>query len=413
MKQTEELILNVLCSYMHDHPCNIKVDHFTNNQWEELYHLAEIHSILPIVYDVLKDNPSFLMNEPELKTKWLQASMGFVIKQIQYTSAFLDIYNAIINQGIPCIVTKGIILREMYAKKEYRVSGDEDIIIKKEDYHTVCQIFLDHQFYTENEIYDDYIQVTTFIDPATKLHIEMHVVLFGKDGFFKNLNSYFSSIFNESKIIQIEGFFIQVMNENDQLLYLICHCFKHFINNGVGLRQIMDIAMYSKLHYDKIDWHRLYAKMKKINGSDFMQCIYSISNDYLDVTFSQINFPNELIHKIDYQDFLTDIFDSGVFGNHDDKHIYSNLVVRRILNDKEKKSSIFSLLFPSAKTLRSGYPILYKKPYLLPYIWVKRALYFNKRYHQSSKNKDFSMKESMVLGNKRVELLKKYGVIKH
>lgn len=59
MKETEKLILNALCCYMHDRPSNAELNRFTKYQWEEFYHLAKTHSILPIVYDVLKDYPSF------------------------------------------------------------------------------------------------------------------------------------------------------------------------------------------------------------------------------------------------------------------------------------------------------------------------------------------------------------------
>lgn len=60
------------------------------------------------------------------------------------------------------------------------------------------------------------------------------------------------------------------MNEFDQLFYLICHCFKHFINNGVGLRQLMDIGMYSIKNYELVDWDKLFNYANEFNISTFI-----------------------------------------------------------------------------------------------------------------------------------------------
>lgn len=410
MIDINDIVLDGLSCYIHDKPSLNDLDYLNASDWQNLYELSKIHSILPIITETLISNKSF--SKISFKQKWIENSMSLVIKQIQLSSAFLEIYQKIRNENIDCIVTKGIILRQMYQKSEWRVSGDEDIIVKKEDYQRAVKIFLDNNFIIKNDLIDDNIQVTTFVDPISNLNVELHLQLFGKDTYLGFLNDYFNNVFINSKIIEIDNVAIQVMGEYDQLFYLICHCFKHFINNGVGVRQLMDIAMYSKLHYKTIDWDKLMNQVKTFNGETFVCCLYSIFNDYFDIKFEDINYPSILIKKVNYQALLNDIFDSGVFGLSYDERIYSNLIVRRVLNQNHEKTSLFSLVFPSVKTLRNGYPILYKRPYLLPYIWFKRMINFSKRYSKSKKNNDLKMKKAIELGNKRIALLKTYKIIK-
>ena len=64
MKQTEEIILKSLSCYIHDQNLNENLTVITNEQWHEIYQLSKIHSIIPIVYEALKDNPSFFV-EPQ------------------------------------------------------------------------------------------------------------------------------------------------------------------------------------------------------------------------------------------------------------------------------------------------------------------------------------------------------------
>ena len=124
-----------------------------------------------------------------------------------------------------------------------------------------------------------------------------------------------------------------------------------------------------------------------------------------------INYPIQLIDNLDYHDILEDIFDSGVFGLSSEERIYSNLVTRRVINKEHKKIPLRELIFPSAKKLRAGYAVLYDHPYLLPYIWIKRILRFLIRYNSSRKNSNLDITKSVVLGNERIALLKKYHII--
>ena len=78
---------------------------------------------------------------------------------------------------------------------------------------------------------------------------------------------------------------------------------KHFINNGVGLRQLMDIGMYSIKNYEFVDWDKLFNYANEFNISTFIHCIYSVLEDFYNVKMRDINYPKHLIDKLDYTDF--------------------------------------------------------------------------------------------------------------
>ena len=66
-------------------------------------------------------------------------------------------------------------------------------------------------------------------------------------------------------------------------------------------------------------------------------------------------------------------------------------------------------MFPSAKSLESRYPYLKKYPYLLPVAWFSRIAKYGKEQKGNANN---SAMESLKIGSERVELLRKYKVIK-
>ena len=75
---------------------------------------------------------------------------------------------------------------------------------------------------------------------------------------------------------------------------------------------------------------------------------------------------------------------------------------------KKAKGSIGAALFPSARTLENRYPYLKKHPWLLPAAWAHRIFKYKK---ETAKSKDDSAREAVKIGNRRMELLRQYGVI--
>lgn len=71
---------------------------------------------------------------------------------------------------------------------------------------------------------------------------------------------------------------------------------------------------------------------------------------------------------------------------------------------------ILRTLFPSRRALEGRYPYLRTKPWLLPVAWVSRVA----RYAQDSRRAGVqdNAAESLRIGGERVELLRRYGVIK-
>mgnify|MGYP005805983577 CR=1 FL=1 len=76
---------------------------------------------------------------------------------------------------------------------------------------------------------------------------------------------------------------------------------------------------------------------------------------------------------------------------------------------KQAKGSVASSLVPDKEYMAGKYTYLEKYPFLLPGAWGSRNLNYMKET-QGTKNND--AKESIAIGNQRIELLKKYKIIR-
>ena len=76
---------------------------------------------------------------------------------------------------------------------------------------------------------------------------------------------------------------------------------------------------------------------------------------------------------------------------------------------KKAGNTVLKSLFPSAKKMESRYPYLRKYPVLLPIAWADRILKYRKETAAGGGN---AAADSVKIGNQRIELMKKYGIIK-
>ena len=117
--------------------------------------------------------------------------------------------------------------------------------------------------------------------------------------------------------------------------------------------------------------------------------------------------------SVDETWMMDDLLDSGVFGDSSlsRKHS-SNMTLQAVSTRKRGKTYgnyVLKTIFPPAKDLTGRYPYLQEKPYLLPKAWLDRILKYRKE--TAAGNTGNNAKESLAIGNKRIELLKIYGIL--
>lgn len=368
-------------------------------QLSELYRLAHIHQVLPLVYE--STYPSQGVHQ-EAKSIMMRSTMLQALK----TRDFLTIIKQMNEAGLHPLVVKGIIARHLYPIPDERVSGDEDLFITPEEFQTYHQFFLEHHF-TPGEDLESY--EVPYQLKGSSLYIELHKTLFPQSSkAYGSWNSFFASSHQRYMTENIQGVEVSTMCPDDHFLYLILHAFKHFLHSGVGIRQVADIMMYAR-HYE-INYEWVFDQLQLIHAEVFGASLLSIGQHYL----IEAPIPEKYLSlSVDTGPLLKDILEAGVYGNSNMSRKHSsNITLEAITIDKQGKkahASLKSTLFPNRKDLMGRYPYLEKYGFLLPVAWLSRILSYMK---ESSSRKDNQAVESIRIGKERVALLKDYKIIK-
>ena len=247
------------------------------------------------------------------------------------------------------------------------------------------------------------------------IYIELHKSLFPPESdAYGDLNRFFENVYTDAIEIKIDNTDIRTMEYTDHLFYLICHAFKHFLHSGFGIRQVCDIILFANAYGDAIDWERVLEQCREIQADLFATALFGIGEKYLTFAPERVHYTESWREiRIDETDMLMDLLDSGIYGNANMSRKHSsNMTLDAVAADKSGKkagNTVLKSLFPSAKKLESRYPYLRKYPVLLPIAWADRILKYRK---ETAAGGDNAAADSVKIGNQRIELMKKYGIIK-
>lgn len=384
---------------------------------QKIFTQARRQKVLPLIIDGLAEQEKYgsVTKEQEsyLEQKKERARSEITL-QAQKTADFMLLYDYLAEKGLYPIVMKGIICRDIYPQPEHRPSVDEDILIDPDDimaYHEALLAYGLTPVRSEEDV--EKPDEVSYENKETHLYIEVHKNLFSRESAaYSNLNDCFEGAMGRSVCQIIYGMTFRTLGHTDHLLYLVLHAFKHFLYSGFGIRQVCDIMLFSEIYRDRIDWMTVRKQLTEVRAFDFTRAIYRIGSLYLVKENSiQEYLSGWDIDGVDEKPLLKDILDGGLYGASTMTRLHSsNMTLQAMANNGKGSASAKGVLraaFAPLSYMQTRYSYLKKKPFLLPVAWIQRAVGYASEAHRSG-----SMMESIHMGNERIELLRKYHIIR-
>ena len=386
--ETETAFLAVICAFLTEEKASpAEIQALTEKQWNHLFVLAAQHSLLSAVYDVVGKTPEFAELPDELRRQVKTQAMQSVLQQVSRTALFLS------------------------DEKEL------ELLIPEKDFATVDACFMRKGFVRDKETAmpngakdGDAPEEMGYIHPKTGVFYEIHTRLFSTESSaYGYLNRAFSDVFAHPSRVEVQGQSIFTLEETHHLFYLLCHSFKHFLHGGVGIRQICDMVQMIRIYGRKIDWEMFWQLCEEYHMTCFCINLLDIGERYLGFSYEASGAVRaaKKLHS-DSEALLIDILDAGSFGKSSAGRIHSaNITLYAAETGMEKHTAggIWKSLVPEASYMKNKYPYAARYPFLLPAAYVERIL---KWLGQGEKGQ----KLSIEVGAGRVELLKKYDMIR-
>lgn len=346
--------------------------------WENVLKISKRHQIVPLVYyGIVNSGLEF-----DLKSEFFALTVQATMVEQNQLFELENLKSVFSKNGICYLILKGPVVKSKYPSSEMRTMSDIDILIKPSQYEKIKSAMEQSGYTFELESDHEFVWRKK---PFVNIELHKHLI----PSYNKDFYAYFGDGWQLAKAE--DNSYEHILTEEDSFLYIFTHFAKHYRDGGIGLRHLTDL--YVLLNNKKLNLDYLESALKKLQIYEFFNNILNTLKMCFDCGEE-----TELTNKI-----ITWVIEGGSYGLKKKYDLANAAKSVAGSNKSAKTATVFKTLFPAANAIKNRYPILEKAPFLLPIIWVVRAvsaLFFRR---------DNIKENSQKLKNVTDEAVKKYN----
>ena len=227
-----------------------------------LFRKLLILRIYSILFDGIKKLPAeHVEMEKELLLQWMAESQMLVKANVRLNDAAIQVSEWFRKKGFRTCILKGQGNALMYPNPYSRTPGDIDIWVEGEDKRVIS--FVRSISPHEKACYH-HIEFPSYKGVEVEVHYRPSFLLcFWHD---RKLQKYYERVKEEQfshRVMLGEQGEIAIPTVEFNLIFQLTHIFSHLMNEGIGLRQLVDY------YYVLCDFYKVYQKSSKITPSLF------------------------------------------------------------------------------------------------------------------------------------------------
>lgn len=213
--------------------------------------------------------------------------------------------------GVSIRLMKGQGCALLYPNPLHRQSGDIDLFVGSKQYEHAKELIRAQGIEIEKEsAYDAH-----FI--WGNVYVEMHWQ--ETKLYYPSNNKVFQLICRKEEwekpdVTEIEGQHVEMFNPTFNAFYVFVHLYHHFMQVGVGLRQVCDWMLLLKRNEEEIDWDRLQKYVSAIKAGRAWKAFYGLAVEYLGLHLAEVPQWMENCNATDIRFVMRDILKVGNFG---------------------------------------------------------------------------------------------------
>lgn len=311
MNQSKDLLLKFLRAVLFGE--KLDASDFAEADWKSIFQLADEQTVSALLLDGMSLLPS----------ECIAISLGDKLKRIAamqrieqmnrlHRKVIVKIDQALKSEGVPVVFMKGQTTALRYPNPLHRTPGDIDFVVNPKDFKKTMEVLekigkVDHDLVHEHHGMAWVDGVT--VEPHYKVH---NYQCPSTDHAMQEM---FASVFpSELSSADMDGYAVPVFPPTFESVFLISHMVNHVYEEGLGLRQVIDYAMFLLSCADKIDWLQHHEYLHQMHMERAWRIFTCICVDYLGMSLPSQVEPFSHQEKVWAEKMMTDIMRVGNFG---------------------------------------------------------------------------------------------------
>ena len=230
--------------------------------WEELYAIAKKQCLMGVLFDGIKKLPAEHVGmKKELLLQWMAESQMLEKANVRLNDAAIRVSEWFRKKGLRTCILKGQGNALMYPNPYSRTPGDIDIWVEGGDKRIISFV---RSISPHEKVCYHHIEFPSYKGIEVEVHYRPSFLLC----FWHNrkLQKYYERVKEEQfshRVMLGEQGEIAIPTVEFNLIFQLTHIFSHLMNEGIGLRQLVDY------YYVLCDFYKVYQKSSKITPSLF------------------------------------------------------------------------------------------------------------------------------------------------
>lgn len=260
--------------------------------------LAAFQGTGPLVYDQLLKLKDVEI-PADLRIQMKQQCMMSMMQQNTMMPILNKAWNALDEAGVHPVLLKGLALAQYYPQPHLRQWGDIDLYVGQKQYHQACKV-LDAVFPEADHPKEDDEERKHYNYIFPNALLEMHRISMEfahpKDRkYFESLEE--KCLTKDGPIFEIDGLVISAPEETFNVFFTFLHAWHHFIETGMSMKQLCDVAVLLHTKRDVIDRVQLKEMLSKLHLMEVWQMVMYIIVQYLGLSIDEAPFYTEECKK--------------------------------------------------------------------------------------------------------------------
>ncbi len=248
---------------------------FAGADWKRILHLADVQTVSSLMLDGMELLPPSVigLSLDDKLVRFGKMQRMECINQL-HRSVIVKIDKALRVEGIHAVFMKGQTVALRYPKALHRTPGDIDFVVAPEDFEK-AMVVMEKIGKVNHGLVHEHHGMAWVDGVAVEPHYKVHN--YQRPSTDRAMQGIFSSVFpSELAHADIDGYGVPVFPPTFESVFLISHMVNHVYEEGLGLRQVIDYAMFLHACADKIDWmqhHEWLYRMRMERAWRIFTCV--------------------------------------------------------------------------------------------------------------------------------------------
>lgn len=277
--------------------CKARLE-ISDERLEEVVRLAAFQGIGPLVFDqLLKLKGTEIPDALRMQMK--QQCVMSMMQQNSMIPILTQAWKALEEADIHPVLLKGFGLAQCYPQPYLRQWGDIDLYVGQKQYHEACRV-LRETFpgipHPEEDDEDRKHYNFDFPNTAIETHrISMECPHPINRSYYEQLEEMYLTKYGPT--FDLNGMAITVPEDTFNVFYTFLHAWHHFIETGMNMKQLCDIAVLLHAKRDGIDRERLREMLNRMCLKEVWQLFMYIQVQHLGATQEECPFYTDRCKK--------------------------------------------------------------------------------------------------------------------